>query len=156
QSANPSLPTSMRQMLEAGSDGLKSARAAVAQPSAKSYPMAGVKLLPPVPDPLKIVCLGLNYADHAKEGGVPIPKDPVLFSKYATALIGHDDAIVLPPVSAEVDYEAELVIVVGKRGRNIKADQAIEYVAGYTVGHDVSARDWQLKKDGKQWMVGKT
>jgi 2-keto-4-pentenoate hydratase/2-oxohepta-3-ene-1,7-dioic acid hydratase in catechol pathway len=100
--------------------------------------------------------LGLNYADHAKEGGVPVPKDPVLFSKYATALIGHGDAIVLPPASKEVDYEAELVIVVGKRGRHLMADRAMEYVAGYTIGHDVSARDWQLKKDGKQWMVGKT
>ena len=86
-----------------------------------------------------------------------MPKDPVLFSKYATALIGHGDAIVLPPVSQEVDYEAELVIVVGKRGRTSHGRPArCEYVAGYTIGHDVSARDWQLKKDGKQWMVGKT
>src|SRR5262249_30322100 len=80
----------------------------------------------------------------------------ILFSKYATALIGPGDAIVLPPVSQEVDFEAELVIVVGRRGRNLSADEAPRYVAGYTVGHDVSARDWQLRKDGKQWMVGKT
>jgi 2-keto-4-pentenoate hydratase/2-oxohepta-3-ene-1,7-dioic acid hydratase in catechol pathway len=118
--------------------------------------LAGVKLLAPIPDPPKIVCLGLNYRDHAIESGAPIPKDPVLFSKYATALIGHGEAIVLPPVSNEVDFEAELVIVVGKRGRNIQAEAAMDYVAGYTIGHDVSARDWQLKKDGKQWMVGKT
>src|SRR5439155_7456756 len=78
------------------------------------------------------------------------------FSKYATALIGHNENIVLPPVSQEVDYEAELVIVIGQRGRNISSASAMDYVAGYTVGHDVSARDWQLKKDGKQWMVGKT
>ena len=79
-----------------------------------------------------------------------------MFSKYATALIGQGEAIVLPPVSQEVDYEAELVVVVGRRGRNIRADHGLDYVAGYTIGHDVSARDWQLKKDGKQWMVGKT
>jgi 2-keto-4-pentenoate hydratase/2-oxohepta-3-ene-1,7-dioic acid hydratase in catechol pathway len=115
-----------------------------------------VKFLSPVPDPRKIVCLGLNYSDHAAETGKPVPTEPVLFSKYATALIGHGDTIVLPPVSHQVDYEAELVIVVGKRGRHISADAAMQYVAGYTIGQDVSARDWQYKPDQKQWMVGKT
>ena len=85
-----------------------------------------------------------------------IPREPVLFSKYPTALIGHGEPIVAPPVSTKVDYEAELVIVVGKGGRHIPEAQALDHVAGYTVGHDVSARDWQLEKDGKQWMVGKT
>jgi 2-keto-4-pentenoate hydratase/2-oxohepta-3-ene-1,7-dioic acid hydratase in catechol pathway len=153
---DPALPSSVRQLLEEGSPALKAAEQAVRREKAVEYLASRVKLLPPIPDPPKIVCLGLNYADHAKEGGVPIPKDPVVFSKYATALIGHGDAIVLPPVSQEVDYEAELVIVVGKGGRYVRAEQAAEHVAGYTVGHDVSARDWQLKKDGKQWMVGKT
>src|SRR5262249_59938966 len=100
-----------------------------------------VKLLPPVPDPRKIVCIGLNYRDHAAESGAPIPKDPVLFSKYATALVGHDGAIVLPAVSSEVDYEAELVVVIGRGGRHLTAEQARDHVAGYTIGHDVSARD---------------
>jgi 2-keto-4-pentenoate hydratase/2-oxohepta-3-ene-1,7-dioic acid hydratase in catechol pathway len=156
QSANPMIPQSWRQILAFGPLALRAVQEAAQLPAAKKYDLADVKLLPPIPDPPKIVCLGLNYADHAKEGGVPVPKDPVLFSKYATALIGHGDAIVLPPASKEVDYEAELVIVVGKRGRHLMADRAMEYVAGYTIGHDVSARDWQLKKDGKQWMVGKT
>jgi 2-keto-4-pentenoate hydratase/2-oxohepta-3-ene-1,7-dioic acid hydratase in catechol pathway len=156
QSANPMLPQSLRQILAAGPLALQAVKAAAAAPAAKRFDSAGVKLLPPIPDPQKIVCLGLNYADHAKEGGVPVPKEPVLFSKYPTALIGHEEAIVLPPVSKEVDYEAELVIVIGKRGRHVAAEQAMEYIAGYTIGHDVSARDWQLKKDGKQWMVGKT
>jgi 2-keto-4-pentenoate hydratase/2-oxohepta-3-ene-1,7-dioic acid hydratase in catechol pathway len=150
------LPTSMRGLLGEGPSALKAAGQAARREKAVTYPADEVKLLPPVPDPLKIVCLGLNYADHAREGGVPIPKDPVLFSKYATALIGQGDAIVLPPVSQEVDYEAELVVVVGKGGRNIPRERAMDLVAGYTVGHDVSARDWQLKKDGKQWMAGKT
>jgi len=156
QSVNPIVPESLRRILASGPLALGVAQEAARLPAAKKYNLADVKLLPPIPDPHKIVCLGLNYADHAKEGGVPVPKDPVLFSKYATALIGHGDAIVLPPVSQEVDYEAELVIVVGKRGRHLTADQAMDYVAGYTIGQDVSARDWQLKKDGKQWMVGKT
>jgi 2-keto-4-pentenoate hydratase/2-oxohepta-3-ene-1,7-dioic acid hydratase in catechol pathway len=153
---DPSLPASVRQLLEAGSAGRKAAEEASRRPGAVRYDAGLVKFLPPIPDPHKIVCLGLNYRDHAMETGAPIPKDPVLFSKYATALIGHGDNIVLPGVSREVDYEAELVIVVGKRGRHLSAEQAWGHVAGYTIGHDVSARDWQLKKDQKQWMVGKT
>jgi 2-keto-4-pentenoate hydratase/2-oxohepta-3-ene-1,7-dioic acid hydratase in catechol pathway len=150
------LPSSVRTLLEQGPNALQAAAHAAKRPGAVTYPAAGAKLLAPIPDPHKIVCIGLNYKDHAAEGGVPIPREPVLFSKYATALIGHGENIVLPPVSKKVDYEAELVIVVGKRGRNLKAETAAEYAAGYTIGHDVSARDWQLEKDGKQWMVGKT
>jgi len=153
---DPELPASLRQLLEGGPAALQAASQGVRRGKAVAYPAAEVRLLPPIPDPPKIVCLGLNYSDHAKETGATIPKDPILFSKYATALIGHGDAIVLPPISKEVDYEAELVVVVGKRGRNLDPREAMSYVAGYTIGHDVSARDWQLKKDGKQWMVGKT
>jgi 2-keto-4-pentenoate hydratase/2-oxohepta-3-ene-1,7-dioic acid hydratase in catechol pathway len=150
------LPSSVRALLAAGPAALKAAADAAGRADAVKHATTGVKLVAPVHDPQKIICLGLNYRDHAAESGSPIPKEPILFSKYPTALIGHGDNIVLPPVSSEVDYEAELVIVVGKRGRNIPESQAPAYVAGYTVGHDVSARDWQLKKDGKQWMVGKT
>jgi 2-keto-4-pentenoate hydratase/2-oxohepta-3-ene-1,7-dioic acid hydratase in catechol pathway len=154
--SDPALPLSVRQLLEEGPVDLRAAEQAARREKAADYAAASAKMLPPIPDPPKIICLGLNYKDHAKESGAPIPKDPVLFSKYATALIGHGEPIVLPAVSKEVDYEAELVIVVGKRGRHIDAANALSYVAGYTIGHDVSARDWQLKKDGKQWMVGKT
>ena len=119
-------------------------------------PASQGSFLAPITDPKKIVCLGLNYSDHAKETGAAIPKEPVLFSKFATALTGHNCPIELPSVSQEVDFEAELVIVVGKRGRHISAANAYDYVAGYMVGHDVSARDWQLRKDGKQWLAGKT
>ena len=156
QATDAALPGSVRQLLQAGPEVRRAVERAVQRPDAVKVAAAGVRLLAPVPDPPKIVCLGLNYRDHAAEGGAPIPKDPVLFSKYATALIGDGEAIVLPPVSKEVDYEAELVIVVGKRGRPADDRAALEYVAGYTVGHDVSARDWQLRKDQKQWMVGKT
>jgi 2-keto-4-pentenoate hydratase/2-oxohepta-3-ene-1,7-dioic acid hydratase in catechol pathway len=150
------LPASMRELLQQGPSALKRAADVAKRARAVTHEAAGVRLLAPVPDPHKIVCIGLNYKDHAAEGGVPIPREPVLFSKYATALIGHGESIVLPEVSKKVDYEAELVIVVGKRGRHLQAETAADYAAGYTVGHDVSARDWQLEKDGKQWMVGKT
>jgi 2-keto-4-pentenoate hydratase/2-oxohepta-3-ene-1,7-dioic acid hydratase in catechol pathway len=151
-----SLPPTVRSLLEAGPTALKAAQEAARRPEAKSYPASGAKLLPPIPDPHKIVCLGRNYRDHAAETGSAVPTEPIIFSKYATALIGDGAAIVLPSVSKEVDYEAELVFVIGKRGRNVKESDALGHVAGYMVGHDVSARDWQLKKEGKQWMVGKT
>src|SRR5262249_17258474 len=100
--------------------------------------------------------LGLNYRDHALESGRAIPTEPVLFSKYATTLIGHREAIVLPGVSKRVDYEAELVVVIGRRGRRIPVEKSMQHVAGFCVGHDVSARDWQFKGETKQWMSGKT
>jgi 2-keto-4-pentenoate hydratase/2-oxohepta-3-ene-1,7-dioic acid hydratase in catechol pathway len=149
------LPISVRQLLEGGPAALQAAAKAADSPNAKK--VAGkVQLLSPIPDPPKIVCLGLNYRDHAQETGAAIPKEPILFSKYTTSLIGAEQPIVLPPVSNEVDFEAELVIVVGQGGKNLKKESALAHVAGYMCGHDVSARDWQLKKDQKQWMVGKT
>ncbi len=150
------LPTSVRGLLDAGQTALRSAQEAAARSSAVCYPKSTVKLLAPIPDPPKIICVGLNYRDHAIESGAPIPREPVLFSKYATAIIGPEAPILLPKVSTKVDYEAELVLVVGKRGRHLTKENALDHLAGYTVGHDVSARDWQLEKDGKQWLAGKT
>ncbi|MCS6851075.1 MAG: fumarylacetoacetate hydrolase family protein [Gemmataceae bacterium] len=154
--SDPTLPTSVRELLRQGAEALARAAQAARQPRAVRYDAAQVALHAPIIDPPKIICVGLNYRDHAQESGVPIPKEPVLFSKYATAIIGPDQPIVLPKVSAEVDYEAELVVVVGRRGRPRSEDEGWRFVAGYTIGHDVSARDWQLRKDGKQWMAGKT
>jgi 2-keto-4-pentenoate hydratase/2-oxohepta-3-ene-1,7-dioic acid hydratase in catechol pathway len=121
-----------------------------------AYDPATSRLLPPIPDPGKIVCIGLNYRDHAAESHVPVPTQPVLFSKYTTTLIGHLDRIVLPRVSREVDYEAELVVVIGQGGKYIPKENARAHVGGYTIGNDVSARDWQVIKPAKQWMTGKT
>lgn len=154
--SEPAIPPSLRAILQGGETYLQAAGEVAQRPEAVKYEAAKVKYYAPIPDPRKIICIGLNYRDHAAESGAAIPREPILFSKYPTALIGHGDNIVLPPVSQEVDFEAELVIVVGKGGRNINVAEARKHVAGYTVGHDVSARDWQLKKDGKQWMAGKT
>jgi 2-keto-4-pentenoate hydratase/2-oxohepta-3-ene-1,7-dioic acid hydratase in catechol pathway len=149
-------PIGLRQLLAAGPEILDHARRAVDRPDAVRVPVERARLAGPISDPQKIICLGLNYRDHAAETNAPIPREPILFSKYPTTIIGPGEPIVLPAVSSEVDFEAELVIVVGKRGRHLTLESALGHVAGYTVGHDVSARDWQLKKDGKQWMVGKT
>jgi 2-keto-4-pentenoate hydratase/2-oxohepta-3-ene-1,7-dioic acid hydratase in catechol pathway len=153
--ADPEMPRTVRGLLELGQEWQRRAWAALPRGVVRHDP-AGAKLLAPVPDPRKIVCIGLNYRDHAAESGVPVPTEPILFSKYPTTLIGHGGQIVLPSASHEVDYEAELVVVIGRKGRHISRERALEYVGGYAVGHDVSARDWQLNKPGKQWMAGKT
>ena len=152
----PELPGSVRGILEGGADALRKVSEAVKRPGATRLAASSVKLLAPILDPLKILCIGLNYRDHAIESGSPIPRDPVMFSKFATAIIGPDAPIILPPVSTKVDFEAELVLVIGKPGRFIPRERAMDHLAGCMVGHDVSARDWQLEKDGKQWLAGKT
>jgi 2-keto-4-pentenoate hydratase/2-oxohepta-3-ene-1,7-dioic acid hydratase in catechol pathway len=154
--ADPQMPSTVRELLELGTDWQRRAWASLQRSGLVGHDPADVRLLAPVPDPRKIVCIGLNYLDHAKESGVEPPGEPILFSKYATALIGHGGSIVLPASSHEVDYEAELVVVIGRGGRHIARERALEHVGGYAVGHDVSARDWQLNKPGKQWMAGKT
>src|SRR5262245_65447728 len=107
RATDPDLPPTVRQLLAAGPDALRAAGQAARRPDAVSYPAADARLAPPVPDPAKIVCLGLNYRDHARESGQAIPDEPVLFSKFASALTGHGAPVVLPKVSAKVDYEAE-------------------------------------------------
>lgn len=113
-------------------------------------------LLPPVPPPEKVICIGLNYLDHAIETGAKPPTEPIVFSKFNTALIGDGDAIVLPSSSQQVDYEAELVVVIGRTTRHVAVKDALKCVAGYTCGHDVSARDWQKGRPGGQWLVAKS
>jgi acylpyruvate hydrolase len=116
-------------------------------------PLTDVKLLPVVPHPGKIVCVGLNYAAHAKEGGHDLPEYPSLFTKFRETLIAAGDPITLPPESEAVDYEAELAFVIGKPVRRATGDAALEAVAGYTVSNDVSMRDYQYKT--AQWLPGK-
>ncbi|MDP6447186.1 MAG: fumarylacetoacetate hydrolase family protein [Pirellulaceae bacterium] len=144
----------MKLLLAEGPDGL--ARAAAAASTGSPIDPSEVRLLAPVPDPQKVVCIGLNYADHAAESGLDPPAEPVCFNKFPTAVAAHGDNIVLPPESDEVDYEAELVVVIGRTARGVSAADAWDCIAGYTCGHDVSARDWQLRKPGGQWLLGKT
>lgn len=150
------LPQTLRGLLAAGPEALKSAAATAESRIAIKHPAANIRLLAPIPDPSKIVCIGLNYRDHAIEGSKAIPTEPVVFAKFPNALIGHEGVIKLPAVSQKVDYEAELVVVIGRQVRNIDAEHALSCVAGYTVGHDVSARDWQFRGEERQWTIGKT
>ena len=126
------------------------------QPEESQWVPEPTTLLPVVGQPGKVICIGLNYRDHAIESGAEIPTEPVVFSKFNTTLVGHGDSIRLPAVSSEVDYEAELVVVMGKEAKHVTAADAMDYVFGYTCGHDVSARDWQKGRPGGQWLLGKT
>jgi 2-keto-4-pentenoate hydratase/2-oxohepta-3-ene-1,7-dioic acid hydratase in catechol pathway len=108
----------------------------------------------PIDRPGKIICVGLNYKDHAEEQGVDLPKAPLFFAKYTTALIGPGEPIVIPPVVTQCDYEAELGVVIGSRVRNVSKENALEAVRGYLCANDVSARDLQFA-DG-QWTRGKS
>jgi len=154
---DPGLPSCVRGVIS-GSPAIRAAAAEAAKsPRAVKYHANAVKLLPPIPNPGKILCIGLNYRDHAIEGGKAIPTEPVVFGKFSNTLLAPGDPIVLPKVASKVDYEAELVIVIGKRGKHIPNDPtAYSYVGGYTCGHDVSARDWQFRGEEKQWIIGKT
>jgi len=121
--------------------------------SGNSYPLKEVKILPPV-YPSKVVCVGLNYRDHAEELNMALPEEPVLFLKPPTTVIGNGTPIIYPPQSRQVDYEAELAVIVGRTAHKISIENAADYIAGYTVLNDVTARDLQ-QKDG-QWTRAKS
>jgi 2-keto-4-pentenoate hydratase/2-oxohepta-3-ene-1,7-dioic acid hydratase in catechol pathway len=114
----------------------------------------GLQVGPCVENPGKIVCVGLNYRRHAQETNAPIPETPVLFSKYANTICGSGDAVPLPPVAEQYDYEVELGVVIGKTARNVSQDEALGHVLGYCTANDVSVRDLQTRTS--QWMLGKT
>ncbi|WAJ29107.1 fumarylacetoacetate hydrolase family protein [Antarcticirhabdus aurantiaca] len=103
----------------------------------------------------KFVCIGLNYADHAAESGLPIPKEPVVFNKWTSAIVGPDDDVEIPRGSVKTDWEVELGVVIGRGGRYIPEDRAMDHVAGYCVINDVSEREYQIERGGGQWDKGK-
>ena len=151
--ADLSLPKDMIAFLAGGKAAQSAAQKAISNASA-SLALSEVKLLAPIPRPGKIICIGLNYSDHAAETGQPLPKFPIIFSKYANTVIATGDSIVLPRVTNEVDYEAELGFVIGKTARYVSVANALDYVAGYMPINDVSARDYQNRTS--QWTMGKT
>jgi len=146
---------SVRALIAGGEDALDRVRRwADDPPGNQIQDAATAPLVAPVPNPPKIICIGLNYRDHAEESKMAIPETPTVFSKYSTAVIGPKAPIVLPRASSQPDYEAELAVVIGKGGRNIPEAQWRDHVFGYTIVNDVSARDFQMATS--QWMIGKT
>jgi 2-keto-4-pentenoate hydratase/2-oxohepta-3-ene-1,7-dioic acid hydratase in catechol pathway len=141
--------TDMIAALGVGIDRLQRSAAVAA-----SVPLSSVELLAPIARPSKLICIGLNYRDHAIESNMAMPKTPTVFCKFTTSIIGPGASVVLPKISTQPDYEAEFAFVIGKGGRYIAADNWRDHVIGYTIVNDVSARDIQLATS--QWIMGKT
>jgi 2-keto-4-pentenoate hydratase/2-oxohepta-3-ene-1,7-dioic acid hydratase in catechol pathway len=138
----------MRDLLDAG------AIADRARQGGATIPAAEAKIGAPVPNPRKVLAIGLNYRDHAEESGQPIPQRPVVFAKMPTCITGSGAPIYMPRVSRAVDWEGELCFVIGRKARYVKAEDAGQYIAGYMIGNDVSVRDWQFHSP--TWMMGKS
>jgi 2-keto-4-pentenoate hydratase/2-oxohepta-3-ene-1,7-dioic acid hydratase in catechol pathway len=142
---------SLRELLAHGRVG--DLRGRIGDTGAPSHPLSAVRLLAPITDPDKIICIGLNYREHAAEVGAQPPDHPVVFGKFRNALVGPDATVTLPANSTKVDYEAEVAFVIGRRAKDVAAADALDFVAGYTLLNDLSARDLQGR--GPQWMPGK-
>jgi acylpyruvate hydrolase len=151
--ARPEVPAELRAALKAGVDLHAAARAAIAGKTARQ-PLAKAQLAPLVPEPGKIVCLGLNYFDHAKEGGREKPDYPWFFFRGASSLVAHGEPGIVPRVSTKFDYEAELAVVIGRKvPRHTREADALPYVFGYSCFNDMSVRDYQTPTP--QWTIGK-
>lgn len=141
-------------LLAQGAAGLAKAKDAVGKGGAATTPFKGAKLLAPVLNPSKAIAVGLNYIDHAAESPYKdAPKYPVLFHRFPSSWVAHDEALVKPKISDQFDYEAEVAVIIGKAGRYIAKDKALEHVVGYSLFNDGSIRDYQFKSH--QWMIGK-
>lgn len=153
--ASARAPRDLLSALRLGAEGRAALKAAADDaPASATRELASVKLAPPIVNPGKIVCLGLNYAEHAAEGGHAKPPDyPSLFMRCATSLVGHEEPIVRPACSEKLDFEAELVAVIGRRARHVSVRDAHAFVAGYSCFNDASVRDYQRKTS--QWTIGK-
>jgi len=139
-----------------GGDGLERLAAWVGA-NATTAPVveAGERLGPCIARPSKIVCVGLNYSDHAKESGMPIPAEPILFFKSTSSIVGPNDDVIIPRNSQKTDWEVELAIIIGKKAQYVDEGDAMRHVAGYALHNDYSEREWQLERGG-QWVKGKS
>jgi 2-keto-4-pentenoate hydratase/2-oxohepta-3-ene-1,7-dioic acid hydratase in catechol pathway len=147
------LPTTMEQVIASGDEAL-SQLTELTKLEVSTISEEELVYAPCITQPEKIICVGLNYVDHAKESNMEIPTSPVLFSKFNNTLAAHNQTIRLPKNAEKFDYEVEMVIVIGKEAKNVSKDEALSYVFGYTVGNDLSARDLQFRSG--QWLLGKT
>jgi acylpyruvate hydrolase len=153
--ADATLPTEMIQLLNGGATLLAQAGQAIANaPDAARLSLSAVTLKAPIARPGKIICIGLNYRDHAAESNQAVPDYPTVFTKYANTVTAPGAPIVLPKVSSQVDYECELGVVIGRQAKHVNEASALDYVAGYLPFHDVSARDYQHRTS--QWTLGKS
>lgn len=147
----PGYPGALRSVVGSGKEGIAAAHAALS--SGSDLDPEEIRFLPVIPEPLKILCVGLNYRDHAKESGFQPPAYPTIFSRFATSLIGHDEPLIRPRVSDSLDFEGELAVIIGHGGRRIPEARALDHVAGYSIFNDGSVREYQHKTP--QWTLGK-
>ena len=147
---DPGFPGTLPELIRRGADLLRAGRSLGQSPT---IDLNAIRLLPPVPAPPKIVCVGLNYNDHLEESGLKKPVYPEIFARFATSLIAHQQPLLRPRESTALDYEAELAVVIGKPGRRIPREQALDHVAGYSLFNDATIRDFQLRTP--QWTMGK-
>ena len=153
--AHSSLPSDMTEFLKAGEPAWALAKSALAAADERCFvPEAGATLLAPVPRPGKIICLGHNYRDHTSGAGSALPEHPVFFAKFSNVVIGPHQPIVYPRISIQMDFEAELAVVIGKRVRYTAEERALEYVVGYTIFNDMTARDYARLTS--QWTLAKS
>ena len=151
--AAPELPRNLKDLISTPG-GLAAADAAARKaPTSAVQSISAVTMLPLIPNPGKIVCMGLNYADHAKEGGNARPEFPSFFLRGNSSMVGHNQPIVRPKASTQLDYEAELAVIIGKKARHLTADNALDCIAGYSCFNDGSIRNYQRKSS--QWTIGK-
>ncbi|QEE28806.1 fumarylacetoacetate hydrolase family protein [Terriglobus albidus] len=143
-------PGTLPELIAQGADLLRIGRSLGQSPA---IDLNAIRLLPPVPVPPKVLCVGLNYDDHLEESGLKKPAYPEIFARFATSLIPHQEPIRRPRESTALDYEAELAVVIGKPGRRISQEQALDHVAGYSLFNDATVRDFQLRTP--QWTIGK-
>lgn len=151
--AAPELPRNLKDLINTPGGFNAADNAARKAPASAIQAMSSVTMLPLIPNPGKIVCMGLNYADHAKEGGNARPEYPSFFLRGNTSMVGHQQAIVRPKASTQLDYEAELAVIIGKKARHLTADNALDCIAGYSCFNDASIRNYQRKSS--QWTIGK-
>ncbi len=148
----PDAPATMRELIAAGPEALERVRSAVGS-ATDAVPIEELRLAPVVPDPEKIICVGLNYRKHAAEGGMPVPDQPIYFAKFRNSLAGSGEEVAIPAATRKCDYEVELVAVIGRRTRDVPPETALEAVFGYATGNDLSARELQVRSS--QWTYGK-
>lgn len=155
---NFSLPQTLKQVIIQGEEGLAKieeiTNKAMSQRKDLFRQEESIIFGPSVDNPEKIICIGLNYISHAEESKMKVPTEPIVFSKFSNALSAHQQIVELPNNAEKYDYEAELVVIIGKEARNITEEEAPNYIFGYTIGNDLSARDLQFKTG--QWLIGKT
>ncbi|XP_050310666.1 fumarylacetoacetate hydrolase domain-containing protein 2 isoform X3 [Anthonomus grandis grandis] len=154
-SVDSSIPNNLVDFLKLGSPTYEKARRIIAD-SKSVTPLSDAILLPPITNGDKVVCVGLNYKGHCDEQNTPYPKEPMFFSKFSSVIVGPNDNVVIPPITNQVDWETELAVVIGRQGKALRQDQVQDYIFGYTVAQDISARDWQKTRNNGQFLLGKS